>query len=82
VDNAARMDYPCFVAQLLPIGSGAVESLCKSVIEARETQAGIRWTHAGAQAVAAGAWAAFCPVGLENGRSTHGAFARSPMPPG
>ena len=29
-DNAARMDYPRFVAQQLPIGSGAVESLCKS----------------------------------------------------
>lgn len=51
-DNAARMDYPRFVAQQLPIGSGAVESLCKSLIEAREKQAGMRWTRAGAQAVA------------------------------
>jgi hypothetical protein len=65
-DNAARMDYPRFVAQQLPIGSGAVESLCKSLIEAREKQAGMRWTRAGAQAVAtlralraSGAWAPF-----------------------
>ena len=41
-DNAARMDYPRFVAQQLPIGSGAVESLCKSLIEARLKQAGMR----------------------------------------
>ena len=65
-DNAARMDYPRFVAQQLPIGSGAVESLCKSLIEAREKQAGMRWTRAGAQAVAtlralraSGDWAPF-----------------------
>jgi hypothetical protein len=65
-DNAARMDYPRFVAQQLPIGSGAVESLCKSLIEARLKHAGMRWTPAGAQAVAtlrtlslSGAWEAF-----------------------
>jgi hypothetical protein len=65
-ENAARMDYPRFLAQQLPIGSGAVESLCKSLIEARVKQAGLRWTPAGAQAVAtlralslSGAWDAF-----------------------
>jgi hypothetical protein len=51
-DNAARMDDPHYVAQQLPSGSGAVESLCKTVIEAREKGAGLRWTRAGAQAVA------------------------------
>jgi len=51
-DNAARMDDPHYVAQQLPIGSGAVESLCKTLIEAREKGAGLRWTRAGAQAVA------------------------------
>jgi len=30
-DNAACLDYPRFVAQQLPIGSGAVESLCKTL---------------------------------------------------
>ena len=65
-DHAARMDYPRFVAQHLPIGSGAIESACKSLIEEREKGAGMRWSAAGAQAVASlralhrsGAWAAF-----------------------
>jgi len=65
-DNATRMDYPRYVAQQLPIGSGAVESLCKTLIEARAKGAGMRWTQAGAQAVAtlravraSGDWAAF-----------------------
>jgi len=65
-DNAARMDYPRYVAQHLPIGSGAVESLCKTLIQARAKGAGMRWTQAGAQAVAtlralraSGDWAAF-----------------------
>ncbi len=51
-DNAARMDYPRYVAQHLPIGSGAVESLCKTLIEARAKGSGMRWTRAGVQAVA------------------------------
>ena len=38
-DHAARMDYPRFVARQLPIGSGGVESACKTLIQARE-QAG------------------------------------------
>lgn len=50
-DNAARMDDPHFVAAQLPIGSGAVESLCKTLIEARVKGAGMRWTRAGLQAV-------------------------------
>ena len=51
-DHAARMDYPRFVARQLPIGSGGVESACKTLIQAREKQAGMRWSHAGAQVVA------------------------------
>lgn len=51
-DHAARMDYPCFVARQLPIGSGAIESTCKTLIQAREKQAGMRWSHDGAQVVA------------------------------
>ena len=51
-DNAARMDDPRCVAQQLPIGSGAVASLCTSLIQARAKQAGRRWTRTGAQAVA------------------------------
>jgi hypothetical protein len=64
--HAARMDYPAFIARRLPIGSGAVESACKTLIEEREKGAGMRWTKAGAQAVAtlralqrSGRWGAF-----------------------
>lgn len=65
--HAARMDYPRFVAAHLPIGSGAVESSCKCVVEARAKQAGMRWSTAGVQHVASlralhrsGRWDAFC----------------------
>jgi Uncharacterised protein family (UPF0236) len=51
-DNAARMDYPRFIALQLPIGSGAIESTCKTLIEEREKGAGMRWSEAGAQSVA------------------------------
>jgi hypothetical protein len=64
--HAARMAYPRFVARQFPIGSGAVESACKSLIEQRAKQAGMRWRPAGLQAVASlralhrsGGWAAF-----------------------
>ena len=46
------MNYPRFVAQQLPIGLGAIESIGKSLIEEREKGAGMRWTEPGAQAVA------------------------------
>jgi hypothetical protein len=51
-EHAARMDYPRFVAMGMPIGSGVVESACKTLIQAREKGAGMRWTEGGAQAVA------------------------------
>jgi hypothetical protein len=64
--HAARLDYPAFVARQLPIGSGAVESAGKSVIQARTKGAGMRWSGAGAQQVVAlralhrsGRWEAF-----------------------
>jgi hypothetical protein len=64
--QAARMDYPGFVARQFPIGSGAVESACKGVVEARLKGAGMRWATAGSQAIASlralhrsGRWAAF-----------------------
>lgn len=50
--NAARMDYPTFVDRQFPIGSGAVESAGKLLVAEREKGAGMRWTRAGAQAVA------------------------------
>ena len=64
--NAARMDYPQFAARQFPIGSGAVESACKGLVEARLKQAGMRWGVPGSQAIASlralqrsGRWAAF-----------------------
>jgi len=50
--NAARMDYPRFVARHLPIGSGAVEISCKCLVEARLKQAGMRWGVLGSQTIA------------------------------
>jgi hypothetical protein len=51
-EHAARTNYPSFVARNLPIGSGAIESTCKTLIEKREKGAGMRRTETGAQNVA------------------------------
>jgi hypothetical protein len=51
-DHAERMDYPACRARLLPIGSGAIESTAKNLMQQRQTQAGMRWTRLGAQRVA------------------------------
>lgn len=51
--NAARMQYPTFHAAGLPIGSGAVESSARHVIQQRLKRAGARWSDAGGQAMAA-----------------------------
>ncbi|MCA1599099.1 MAG: ISKra4 family transposase [Chloroflexi bacterium] len=50
--QAARLDYPRFVARSLPIGSGAVESTCKVLSAARAKGAGMRWNRPGLQAIA------------------------------
>jgi len=64
--HAPRMAYPHFAAQGLPIGSGLVESACKSVVQQRQVQAGMRWGQPGSQQIAtlrvleqSGRWAAF-----------------------
>jgi hypothetical protein len=49
--NAARMDYPAAKAAGLPIGSGAVESLARHLVQLRLKRPGARWTPAGAQAI-------------------------------
>ncbi len=49
--NARRLEYPAFIARRFPIGSGAVESSCKSVVQARTKGAGMRWSAAGTQQV-------------------------------
>lgn len=51
--NRRRMDYAAYRQQGLPIGSGAVESACKTVVQARMKQAGMRWSRHGAQSMLA-----------------------------
>ncbi len=48
----ARMDYPRYRANGWLIGSGHVESACKGVIGMRLKGPGMRWSTAGADAVA------------------------------
>jgi hypothetical protein len=50
--HAGRMAYDRYRARGLDIGSGMVESGCKLVIGAREKGPGMRWSVAGANAVA------------------------------
>jgi hypothetical protein len=49
--NAARMDYPALKADGLPIGSGAVESLARHLVQLRLKRPGARWSRPGAQAI-------------------------------
>jgi hypothetical protein len=48
-----RMDYPAFTARGLPLGSGAVESAAKHLVQQRLKRAGARWSDDGAQGVLA-----------------------------
>jgi hypothetical protein len=67
VEHTARMDYPAFRAQLFPLGSGAIESTVKNLMQQRQVLAGMRWTREGAHVVvnlralhrSAGRWEAF-----------------------
>lgn len=49
--NAHRMEYPEYLAHGWCIGSGAVESACKTVVGQRMKLAGMRWGEDGAHAV-------------------------------
>ncbi len=59
--NAARMDYPTFRAHGLPIGSGAVESAAKHVVQVRMKRSGMRWSRNGGEALLA-----LCAYGAGN----------------
>ena len=52
-NNAPRMRYQWFRSRGLFVGSGAVEAGCKAVIGQRLKLSGMRWTVAGADAIAA-----------------------------
>jgi hypothetical protein len=51
--NRRRMDYAAFRQAGYPIGSGTIESACKTVVQARMKQAGMRWSRTGAQTMLA-----------------------------
>lgn len=48
--NAERMRYPHFRAQGMHVGSGIVESACKTVVSTRFKRSGMRWTPDGLDA--------------------------------
>jgi hypothetical protein len=50
-NQSHRMDYPSYVAKGWSIGSGPVESACKTVIGQRMKGAGMRWGEDGADSV-------------------------------
>jgi hypothetical protein len=47
-----RMDYPTYLKQGWQIGSGAIESACKTVVNQRLCLGGMRWGEEGSDAVA------------------------------
>jgi hypothetical protein len=47
-----RMDYPTYLRKGWQIGSGAVESACKTVVNQRLSMGGMRWGETGGDAVA------------------------------
>jgi hypothetical protein len=49
--NRRRMNYPAYVARGWPIGSGAIESACKTVVGQRLKGAGMRWREKGTTAL-------------------------------
>ncbi len=42
------MDYPAFLAEGLPIGSGVTEAACKTLVKQRLCASGMRWKTKGA----------------------------------
>lgn len=51
-NHVSRMDYPYYLRQGWQIGSGAVESGCKTVVNQRLCLGGMRWGEEGSDAVA------------------------------
>lgn len=49
--NRRRMNYAAYRQAGFPIGSGTIESACKSVVQARMKLAGMRWSRPGAMAM-------------------------------
>lgn len=51
-NNVYRMDYPTYLKNGWQIGSGAIESACKTVVNQRLCLGGMRWCESGSNAVA------------------------------
>jgi hypothetical protein len=51
-NNVSRMDYPSYLKNGWQIGSGAIESACKTVVNQRLCLGGMRWGEEGSDAVA------------------------------
>jgi hypothetical protein len=51
-NNVGRMDYPTYLKKGWQIGSGAIESACKTVVNQRLCLGGMRWGEDGSDAVA------------------------------
>lgn len=49
--NRDRMRYNCYLAEGLPIASGAVEGACKNLVKDRMERSGMRWKQPTAEAV-------------------------------
>jgi len=49
--NAERMRYSTYRDHGLPVGSGAVESAAKHLVQQRMKRAGMRWSELGARAI-------------------------------
>ena len=50
-NNAERMRYPTYRELGLPIGSGAVESAAKHLVQQQMKRAGMGWSDLGARAI-------------------------------
>ena len=50
-NNRDRMDYPRYEALGLPIPSGEVEAQCKTLVQSRCKQTGMRWHSGGVEAL-------------------------------
>ncbi len=86
--NAARMDYPAFVAAAWPIGSDMIETQCTTLVQARLKGAGMRWTDEGAQTLAtlrtvqaSGQWPAFRAAHPPQARLHRSPLCPSPASP-
>lgn len=50
-NHSARMDYPTYLRKGWQIGTGAVESACKTVVNQRLSMGGMRWGEEGSDAL-------------------------------